>query len=229
VGLVPGPLAPPNSQWGVQAVYSVTPVWQVAGGVFNNNPNATAGAKHGTNFAFRQGNTGALAVAQVNYLANQGPKDKGLPGQYTLGAVYDGNEFPNLATGALRDGNWNFYALAQQQVSGTSGGSGVTLWGGVTWASTQSVNLLPLTAGLGANWQGPFTGRANDIASAGWFYGKLSDTQPGASATQAIELNYQYAITSAVTLIGDFQYLWRLNGLPSPGAAVFGAQVNVTF
>ena len=30
-------------------------------------------------------------------------------------------------------------------------------------------------------------------------------------------------------LIGDFQYLWRLNGLPSPGSAVFDIQANVTF
>jgi len=223
---------PPSSQWGVQAVYNVTPVWQVAGGVFNNNPNAAAGAQHGTNFAWRQGNKGVLAVAQVNYLDNQGPGDKGMPGQYTFGAAYDGNAFPNLATGVNRDGNWNFYALAQQQVTregGPGSANGITVWGGITWASTQSVNLLPLTAGLGASWQAPFKSRPNDIASVGWFYGKISDTQPGATQTQAVEVNYQYALTKAVTLIADVQYLWRLNGLPSPGAAVFGAQANVTF
>ena len=49
------------------------------------------------------------------------------------------------------------------------------------------------------------------------------------TATQAIELNDQWAVTGAITLVGDFQYLWRVNGLPSPGAAVFGVQANVTF
>lgn len=223
---------PPNSQWGVQAIYNLTPVWQLAGGVFNNNPNAAAGAKHGTNFRMRQGNTGALWVGQVNYLYNQGPSDKGLPGQYTLGGFYDSNAFQNLATGANVDGNWNLYLLGQQQVTrdgGAGSARGLTLWGSVNYASKQSVNILPVELGLGASYQGPFPSRPNDIASAGWFYGKVSDTQAPATATQAMELNYQWVVNGAITLIGDFQYLWRLNGLPSPGAAVFGIQASVTF
>lgn len=224
--------APPNSQWGAQATWNLTPVWQLAGGVFNNNPNAANGAKRGVNFRMRQGNTGALWVGQVNYLYNQGPTDKGMPGQYTIGAFHDSNHFQDLATGASVGGNWNAYLMAQQQVTcdgGPGSAQGVTLWGNVNYASKQSVNMMPVEVGLGASWQGPLLGRPNDIASAGWYYGTVSDTQPGTTATQAIELNYQWAVTGAITLVGDFQYLWRVNGLPSPGAAVFGVQANVTF
>lgn len=223
---------PPNAQWGIQAVCKLTPVWQIAGGVFNNNPNAAAGAKHGTNFQMRQGNTGALWVGQVDYLYNQGEDDKRMPGQYTLGGFYDSNTFQNLATGASVVGNWNLFLLGQQQVTRDGGAGstrGLTLWGSVNYAPKRSVNIIPLELGLGASYQGPFASRPKDIGSAGWFYGKVSDTQPGATATQKVELNYQWVVNGAITLIGDFQYLWRLNGLPSPGAAVFGIQANVTF
>lgn len=224
--------SPPNGQWGMQATYDITSSWQVAGGVFNNNPNAAAGARHGTNFRWRQGNTGALVVAQVNHYRNQGANDRGMPGQYTLGAFFDGNDFRDLATDVVVDGNWNVYALAQQRVireGGPGSARGLTVWGGVTYSSKQSVNPMPLEIGAGASWQGAIGERPDDIASAAWYCAKVSDTQPGASAQQAIELNYQYAITGAVTLTGDFQYLWRLNGLASPGAAVFGLQLALTF
>ena len=227
--------APPNSQWGAQATLNVTPWWQLAAGVFNNNPNAANGAKHGANFRMRQGNTGALWVAQVNYLHNQAPTDRGMPGQYTAGAFYDSNHFRDLATGANVSGNWNAYAMAQQQVTrdgGPGSAEGITIWGSVNYASNRNVNPMPVEVGLGASWQGLVRGRPNDIASAGWFWSTVGDPQAGstqAGSTQAVELNYQWAVTGAITLVGDFQYLWRLNGLPSPGAAVFGLQANVTF
>jgi porin len=223
---------PPNSQWGLQATYAIDRRWQVAAGIFNNNPDSAAGAKHGTDFRWRQGNTGALVVAEVSYLHQQAAGARGLPGQYTLGGFHDGNRFSELATGATVDGAWNIYALAQQQVTrdgGAGSARGLTVWGGVSYAGNERVNPVPLGAGAGASWQGVVAGRPNDVASAGWFYGKVSDAVPGASAGQAVELNYQCAITGAVALTGDFQYLWRLNGLPSPGAAVFGLQLSLTF
>ena len=68
------------------------------------------------------------------------------------------------------------------------------------------------------------------MASIGWYYGTPSDKiQPPASPTQALELYYQYTIGPAVNVAVDAQYLFRLNGYPSRGTTVLGAQLAVTF
>jgi porin len=222
------PAPPTNTQWAAQAVYKLTPEWQIAGGYFNNNPNAAAGAQRGLDFRWRQGNSGAFFIGQVSWLPNQSGT-KGLPGEYTLGLYYDTNSFADLATGASVKNLWNAYLLGQQQVSGATDGTGLTLWGGVTVGSPQSVNILPLQVMAGASYQGLVAGRPNDIASFGWSYGRVSNTQPGATATQVAELNYQWVASGWLTLAADYQYLWHLNGLPTSSASVFGIQANVTF
>jgi hypothetical protein len=224
------PAPPTNTQWAVQAIYNLGAEWQIAGGVFNNNPNAAAGARRGLDFGWRAGNRGAFFVGQVSWLHNQASNARGLPGEVTLGAFYDSNNFSNLATGVQEQGNWNTYLLAQQQVTGAPGNPvGLTLWGAITSGSPQSINLIPLQMSAGASYQGLVRGRPNDIASIGWTYGKVSNSQPGASAQQTAELNYQWVANGWLTLTVDFQYLWRLNGMPSPGAAVVGLQAAVTF
>ena len=88
---------PPGVEWGAQALYNVTPALQVAAGVFNTNRSSALGGKGGLNFAFQQGNRGALSVLQLNYLFNHAPGDTGLPGQYSFGGFYDSNKFTNLS------------------------------------------------------------------------------------------------------------------------------------
>src|SRR5450755_9233 len=73
---------PPGLQWGAQAVYTITPAVEAAAGVFNTNPNS---ANNGNILAFQQGNKGALVTAQLSYLFNQRPSEKGMQGQYTAG------------------------------------------------------------------------------------------------------------------------------------------------
>ena len=94
----------------------------------------------------------------------------------------------------------------------------------------ENVNPMPIFAAAGATCQGPFRERPNDVASVGWYYGRLSDRiQPPATYPQALELNYQYAISTAVNVVIDAQYLFRLNGYPSRGTTVLGTQLAVTF
>ena len=89
---------------------------------------------------------------------------------------------------------------------------------------------MPIFTAAGATCQGPFRERPNDVASIGWYYGRLSDRiQPPATYSQALELNYQYAISTAVNVVIDAQYLFRLNGYPSRGTTVLGTQLAVTF
>jgi len=71
---------PPGVEWGAQALYNVTPTVQVATGVFDTNPTAAAGGENGVNFAFQQGNTGELTIAQVSYFHNQATETPGCRG-----------------------------------------------------------------------------------------------------------------------------------------------------
>ena len=65
---------PPGAEWGAQAIYHITPRFEVAAGVFNTNLSSALGGKGGLNFALQQGNRGALSVVQVNYLFNDAPE-----------------------------------------------------------------------------------------------------------------------------------------------------------
>jgi porin len=133
---------PPGVEWGAQALYTLTPRWQMAAGVFNTNPRAAGGAQGGLAFALQQGNRGVLAVVQGTYLANHAPGDRGLPGQFTLGGFYDSNRFGSLRTpNATESGTYGIYALLQQMVyrdGGASSQQGLTVWGETALAPQSS-------------------------------------------------------------------------------------------
>jgi porin len=224
---------PPGTQWGAQALYYITPNVEVLAGVFNNNPNSAAGARHGVDFIINEGNKGALWTGQVNYLLNSRRGAKGKPGQYSLGGFFDSNRFASVAGGtATSNGNYGVYVMAQQMVyreEDTPGQQGLTLWGTASYSTKQNVSLLPVFTGGGASYQGLIVGRDRDIASVGWFYGKVSGYVPGTTAEQVLEADYTFTITKAVSLGANFQYVWRPSGYSVPGAAVLGAVLGVTF
>jgi len=181
-----------------------------------------------------EGNRGVLTVAKLNWHRNQGARDAGMPGVYSIGGFFDSNDFVTInGSPASEKSNWGIYAMGQQQVTrscGSEGSQGLTIWASVTYGDGQNVNPLPLFAAAGATCQGPFRDRPNDVASIGWFYGRPSNrVQPPAMNSQALELNYQYTISAAFNIVFDAQYLFRLNGYPSRGTTVFGMQLAVTF
>jgi porin len=221
---------PPGLEWGAQAVYSVTPVVQVAAGAFNTNPNS---AMNGNVFALQQGNIGVLVTAQVSYLLNQGPNDKGKPGQYTAGFFADNNSFATLPNGNPRsDGNAGIFVLGQQMIyrpkdAGPS--EGLTIWGAWAYSSKQVVSSMPLFGGAGLSYQGLLKKRARDTINAACIYGKTSTFIPNASAAKLFEANYQWVAKRYVTVVPDFQYIWNTTGTNGTGATVVGLQVNLTF
>ena len=123
--------------------------------------------------------------------------------------------------------------MAQQQVTQVGGAGspqGLTVWGTVAYGTRQNINLLPTFVAAGASYQGLLSARPNDIASVGWYYGNPSNRiQPATINTQALELYYQYTLNAGVNLVFDAQYIFRVNGYPSPGTAVLGAQLQLTF
>lgn len=221
---------PPGLEWGAQAIYNVTPVVQVAAGAFNTNPHS---ANNGNLFAFQQGNKGVLVTTQVSYLQNQGPKEEGKQGQYTVGFFEDNNSFATLPNGTSKsDGNSGVFVLGQQMVyrpQGPGTTQGLTIWGAWAYSSKQLVSPMPVFGGVGLNYEGLIKKRKQDIVSAGWVYGRTSRYIPNASGAKLFEANYQWAPKRSITVVPDFQYIWDANGTNGTGAAVLGVQVNLTF
>jgi len=221
---------PPGLEWGAQAIYNVTPALQVAAGVFNTNANS---ANNGNVYLLQQGNKGALVTAQFSYLYNQGSNDKGIPGQYTVGFFEDNNAFATLPLGNLgSNGNSGVFILGQQMVyrpAGPGTTEGLTVWAAGTYSSKQLVSSMPVFGGGGFSYEGLVGKRKTDILSFAWIYGKTSTFIPAATAAKMLEVNYQWVPTRYVTVIPDFQYIWRPTGTSGPGSAVLGVQLNVTF
>ena len=225
---------PPGVEWGVQAIYNLTPRFQLAAGVFNTNPNSAAGAKGGLDFSLQQGNRGVLSVAQINYLVNHAPEDVGLPAQYTLGGFYDGNKFTSLSNpNADKSGTYSIYAMFQRMVyrdGGASSQKGLTIWGETAIAPKSSVNAMPYFVGAGLSYQGAISGRDNDIASAGVIYGSFSRYIPSTTAETVIEANYQVTVKRWLTITPDLQYIIRPSGSSAiSNALVLGTQVAISF
>src|SRR5262249_37611246 len=110
-------LYPPGTEWGAQAIYDISPAFQMAVGVFNTNRSAAGGGKGGLDLACQQGNRGALSVVQINYLLHHAAGDSGLPGQYSFGGYYDSNRFSSLRVpNATESGTYSVYAMFQQMV-----------------------------------------------------------------------------------------------------------------
>jgi porin len=221
---------PPGLEWGAQAIYNMTRAVQVAAGVFNTNANS---ANNGNVFPLQQGNKGALVTAQLSYLYNQASNDKGMQGQYTAGFFEDNNAFATLPLRNLTsNGNSGVFILGQQMVyrpKGPGTTEGLTVWGVGTYSSKQLVNSMPVFGGAGFSYEGLIKQRQTDIVSVAWVYGKTSTFIPAATAAKILEANYQWVPTRYITVIPDFQYIWRPTGTSGPGSAVLGVQVNLTF
>jgi porin len=186
------------------------------------------------NFTLQQGNTGVLAVGQVNYLVNQAPGETDLPGQYTIGGFYDSNSFSSLGdpNRSMR-GIYSLYGLFQQMVyrDGAPGSQkGLTIWGEAALSPTPSVSVMPYFVGAGLSYQGLIPGRGQDIASLGVIYGTFSGYIPSATAETVLEANYQVAVTPWLSVTPDLQYVIKPGGSSNiPNALVIGAQLSVTF
>jgi len=224
----------PGVEWGVQALYNLTPRFQIAAGVFNTNQNSAGGAKGGLDFSLQQGNRGALSVVQVNYLLNQAAGDAGLPGQFTFGGFYDSNRFASLnGAKAAESGTYSVYGMFQQMVyrdGGPASQKGLTVWGKIAIAPKSSVNTMPYFVGAGSSYQGAISGRDNDIASAGVIYGSFSRYVPHTTAETVIEANYQITLKRWLTITPDLQYIIRPSGSSAiSNALALGAQLAISF
>jgi porin len=224
----------PGVQWGAQAIYNITPALQLAAGVFNTNQSSALGGKGGLNFAFQQGNRGALSVIQVNYLFNDAPGDTGLPGQYSFGGFYDSNRFTSLSNpNSSKSGIYSVYGMFQQMVyrdGGAGSQKGLTVWWETALATKSTVSTMPYFVGAGLTYQGLVSGREDDIAATGVIYGTFSRHIPRTTSETVIEINYQITLTPWLSITPDIQYVIRPSGSSAiKNALVLGTQVAIVF
>jgi porin len=225
---------PPGVEWGAQAIYNLSPAFQVAAGVFNTNQSSALGGKGGVNFALQQGNRGVLTLVQLSYFLNHAPEDKGVPGQYSFGGFYDGNRFANLNNpNSTKSGLYSIYGMFQQMVyrdGGAGSQKGLTVWGEAAVAPRSIVSLMPYFIGGGLSYQGALPRRDNDITSIGVIYGSFSRYIPRTTAETVIEANYQVTLSNWLSITPDLQYVIKPNGSSAiKNALVLGAQVQIVF
>jgi porin len=227
------PPYPPQfrSQWGAQGVWSVDTEWQVAAGVFDNNPYAAAGAANGLDWQLQEGNVGVLVMAQGAWMPGARKGSGTLPGMYGVGGWYDGNQFADLGTGATSKGSYGLYAMAQQMVlrHGDPGsGRGLTVWALFTWTPRVNVNLTPIGLEGGASWHGFAEARPRDTVSLAAYAGRYSPALPGDHRILGLEGTYDLSLTRALSVIADLQGIFGVNGEPGVNAFVAGLQLGVT-
>ena len=226
--------APPTgTEWGAQATYNVSRVFQVAAGMFNTSLNSANGQNHGTDWTLQQGNKGALVAAQVSYFPHGIVSDQGKQGLYTVGVISSNNSFPTLQNPETHsDGYVGAFVLGQETVyqpDGPKSSRGLTIWGSWAYNAKPLISPIPLFWGAGGCYQGPFKRRAGDSACIGWIYGQASSYISSATAEQVLEVNYHWLSRKFLTLTPDFQYIWNPGGHSAPGVTVAGVQVAVTF
>jgi porin len=226
--------SPPGVQWGAQAAFDVTAALEISLGLYDTNPLAAAGAKHGVDFALQEGNRGVLTVGQLAYHLNQAPGSTGLPGEYVLGGFYDSDRFSSLAVpGGTVGGNYAVYVMFQQMVyrdGGAGSARGLTVWGEVALSPRPSASLMPCLLAGGLSYQGLIPGRGSDIASLAVVSGVFSRYLPGASAETVIEGNYQVTLPYGISVTPDIQYVIKPGGSSrTRNALVIGAQLAVNF
>jgi porin len=246
---VPGMSNYPVATWGARIrVQPAESVYAMAG-AFNGDPTLGDNDKHGVDWTMR----GPLfAIAEIGYLLNQGKGASGLPGNYKLGAYYNGGPFPQFLGGVaggpapVTQGNTGFYILADQMIyrGGGANPPSLTPFVSIIVAPNVAINTMPIFVDGGLVYRGLIPGRANDVAGFAVIYGTFSSDlrqserlQRRAGVAAAIQdyelvLEWTYGIQVArwLAVQPDVQYVVRPNGSSAiPNALILGFQVSMNF
>jgi len=235
----PGMSAYPIATWGLRVRVEPVEWFYAMAGVFNGDPTLIDNDKHGVDWSMRGP---VFAIAEIGLRLNQGPADAGLPGNYKLGAYYNGGTYPDFlrdTAGGLAPvtglpprttrGKTGFYVLADQMVYREAPGpspQGLTPFVAVVVAPDQSTNAMPLFVNGGLVYTGLFPRRDRDVAAFGVVYGRFSqdqrraqqlERQTGVAAqvqTYEIALEWTYALQVArwLSIQPDVQYIIRPGG-----------------
>ncbi|MEM7222462.1 MAG: carbohydrate porin [Pseudomonadota bacterium] len=231
---IPSYTEDPFSQWGVRVTLHPRKDLYLSLAAYNADPSVQDDGSHGVDFTFNPSD-GVLAIAQVGLRPDLGDSHNGgpLPGHYALGAYFDSSDFTRLDDPLRRrDGNYGFYAMAEQLIyrEDTQSRQGLTPWAILTVAPLESVNTLPFAAYGGLVYEGLIPERDRDITALGLYYGLFSDDLPDQSYELVLELNHRLQLAPWFYITPDFQYVFNPGGTGEiDDAAVFGIEISIDF
>jgi porin len=247
----------PTSQWATRIKYHVSRDFYVQIGAYQVNRNYVDDSyarRNGWKPNNPSGTTGALIPLEVGWQASW----HGLPGSYKLGAwyntsngddlYYDVNRNPRGVTGLKsleRKGQYGGYLSFQQQISGTAGGRGATVFLNYSHADSNTAQLdQQISAGV--QYQGPLRSRPQDSIgfalgathNNGRFadYTRQNNARTGQNAIvgdgseYVSELYYSWVPAPSIFLRPNLQYIQHPGGTShNKNAMVIGLKIGVTF
>lgn len=226
----------PNPTWG--AIIEAKPWKRLSTkfAVYNANSKIQQNKYHGMNFTFSSTN-GVVWITEWCLLVNQEKEDKGMPGNYKIGAYYLTGSVKKFSGGSEK-GDPGLYVLFDQMIyrhGGPGSDRGLTPFISLIF-QPENRNLFPFFANGGLVYKGIFPSRPNDTAAFGFVYGKYSSDlnreqkkkhEQVQSAETVLELNYWIQLNHWFYIMPDVQYIIRPKGLNIPNALVIGAQIGL--
>ncbi|SMF58707.1 carbohydrate porin [Pseudogulbenkiania subflava] len=247
----------PTSQWATRIKFHTSQDTYVQTGVYQVNPKYVddSYARHnGWKPNNPSGTTGALIPLEVGWQ----PTWQGRPGSYKLGGWYntsngndlffDVNHNPRGETGLdplERSSQFGIYLSLQQQVTGTAGGRGATVFMNFSHADRNTAQLDHQIT-MGVQYKGPFESRGQD--SIGFAVGATHNNERfadfvrqnnartgqnavvGSGYEYVSELYYSWSPVPSVFLRPNLQYILHPGGTSqNSNAFVIGLKTGVTF
>lgn len=246
----------PTSQWATRIKYQPSPQAYAQVGVYQVNPvyvDDGYARRSGWKLDNPGGTTGALIPVEFGWL----PTLDGRPGSYKVGGWYntsdgvdlydDVNRNPRGITGLeplQHSGQYGAYLNFQQQITGSEGGRGATVFLNVSQAD-RATAILDRQIAAGVMYQGPFDRARDAIGLAvgathnnGRFAGfvRENNVRTGQRAAvgdgneYAIEVYYSWSPIPSLYLRPNLQYVVHPGGTSAnPNAFVVGLKSAVSF
>jgi porin len=246
----------PTSQWAARIKYEASPQAYLQIGAYQVNPHYVDNEYahyNGWKLDFPNGTTGALIPLEAGWL----PRFDDLPGTYKIGVwyntskgddlYYDVNRNPRGETGleALkRHGQYGAYLNFQQQVTGTAGGRGATVFLNISQADRNTAELDGQIS-TGVQYQGPFERLRDQIGFAiGATHNnprfadfiRQNNTRTGANTIAGdgyeyvSEVYYSWSPVPSMSFRPNLQYILRPGGASqNENAFAVGLKSVITF
>jgi porin len=242
----------PTSQWGGRVKLATSSDTYAQIGLYQTNPNYVDDSyarANGWKLDTPSGTTGALIPFEYGWTPTVG----GLPGSYKFGVWYETSKGNDLyyntnnqpigiygGTPMQRNGTYGAYINFQQQVTGSPGGQGASLFLNISEAD-RNTSAQDGQISMGVQYKGPF-GRPND--SIGFGVGGTHNNGRYAAAVRqanpsavvgdgyeyATELYYTYSPIPSAFVRFNVQYVVHPGGTSqNHNAFVVGLKTGITF
>ncbi len=238
----------PVASPGVRVLVQPTSKFYVRAAIFgmDSNSDPAVNNQHGVHLHINKSD-GALVMAELGYLFNQSPGDRGLVGTYKLGAFTQNGDYPTFAsqandalgTGHLMGNGANYavYGVADQEIY-RDGGSTISAFVRAGFAPSD-LSFVDAYVDGGFNFAGFVPGRPIDVAGLAVAHSSISDDfskadqrlgNPPSTGETVIEVTYQFNLAPWWNIQPDFQYIINPSGVSgSRNAAVFGVRTGIVF